>query len=298
METKSNPASTDGEAGGCGVVPLHRGAPGARAATGRVYLVGAGPGAPDLLTLRAAAALQRADVVVFDRLVDPAIVEMASPRAERVFVGKERSRHPVPQHEINALLVAAARTGRTVVRLKGGDPYVFGRGGEEAEALFDAGIEFEVIPGVTAACGVAAYAGIPLTHRDHAHACVFVTGHLRDGTVDLDWVALARPMQTVVVYMGVQALPVVCRELVVHGLPASTPAAMVQQGTTANQRVVTGTLASLPEVATEAKIASPSLLVVGEVVRLRGRLGWFDPAAACRLQPAAEGVAPRAARAG
>jgi uroporphyrin-III C-methyltransferase/precorrin-2 dehydrogenase/sirohydrochlorin ferrochelatase len=262
-----------------------------------VYLVGAGPGAADLLTVRAVSVLQRAEVVVHDRLVDPGIVELAPPRAERVFVGKERARHPVPQSEINAILIAAARAGHTVVRLKGGDPYVFGRGGEEAEALVDAGIPFEVIPGVTAACGVGAYAGIPLTHRDHAHACVFVTGHLRDGTVALDWDALARPMQTVVVYMGLQALPVVCRELHAHGLAVSTPAAMIQQGTTARQRVVCGTLATLPARALAAGLASPSLLIVGEVVRLHDKLSWFDPAVD-RAGPGVVTEPPGRARAG
>ena len=173
-----------------------------------------------------------------------------------------------------------ALEGRRVVRLKGGDPFIFGRGGEEIEALVAHGIPFEVVPGITAASGIAAYAGIPLTHRDHAHAVTFVTGHLKDGTMNLDWPALARPGQTVVVYMGLLGLPILARELVAHGLPASTPAAVIQQGTTANQRVVTGTLADLPGRAFDARLAPPTLIVVGDVVKLQSTFAWFDPAAA------------------
>jgi uroporphyrin-III C-methyltransferase/precorrin-2 dehydrogenase/sirohydrochlorin ferrochelatase len=249
---------------------------------GTVYLVGAGPGNPDLLTLRAAKLIGEADVVVYDRLVGAAILDLVARGAQRFFVGKARSKHTLPQDEINALLVRLALEGRRVLRLKGGDPFIFGRGGEEIEALVAHGIPFEVVPGVTAASGIAAYAGIPLTHRDHAHAVTFVAGHLKDGTMNLDWTALARPGQTVVVYMGLMGLPILARELVAHGLPASTPAAVIQQGTTASQRVITGTLADLPERAVEARLEPPTLIVVGEVVKLQRTFAWFDPAAAQR----------------
>lgn len=247
---------------------------------GTVFLVGAGPGNPDLLTLRAARLIAEADVIVYDRLVGNGIVDLAPRRAQRIFVGKARANHTLPQHEINALLVRLAREGWRVVRLKGGDPFIFGRGGEEIETLVAHGIPFEVVPGVTAASGIAAYAGIPLTHRDHAHAVVFVAGHLKDGTMNLDWPALARPGQTVVIYMGLAGLPILARELVAHGLPAATPAAVVQHGTTASQRVVTGTLGNLPARAADAGLVPPTLIVVGDVVRLQGTFAWFDPAAA------------------
>jgi uroporphyrin-III C-methyltransferase/precorrin-2 dehydrogenase/sirohydrochlorin ferrochelatase len=251
----------------------------ARAAgTGIVYLVGAGPGNPDLLTLRAAKLIAVADVLVYDRLIGAEILKLARRDAQRIYVGKARARHTLPQDEINALLVRLALEGRRVVRLKGGDPFIFGRGGEEIETLVAHGIRFEVVPGVTAASGVAAYAGIPLTHRDHAHAVTFVAGHLKDGTMNLDWPLLARPGQTVVVYMGLMGLPILARELIAHGLPASTPAAVVQQATTVNQRVITGTLANLPGRAFDARLAPPTLIVVGDVVALQESFGWFDPA--------------------
>ena len=243
--------------------------------TGRVYLVGSGPGNPELLTLRAWRLLQSADVVLYDHLVGADILAMVRAEAQRIYVGKERSNHTLPQGEINALMVRLAREGRSVLRLKGGDPFVFGRGGEEIETLAAAGIPFEVVPGVTAATGVSAYAGIPLTHRDYSHACVFVTGHLKDGTMNLDWPALARPNQTIVVYMGLLGLPVLCQQLIAHGLAAATPAAVVQQGTTENQRVVCGTLATLPLTAIKAGLTPPTLIIVGEVVRLREKLAWF-----------------------
>jgi uroporphyrin-III C-methyltransferase/precorrin-2 dehydrogenase/sirohydrochlorin ferrochelatase len=249
----------------------------APAGLGTVYLVGAGPGSPDLLTLRAAALIGQADAVVYDRLVGAGIVAMARRDAQRIYVGKARSNHALPQAEISALLVRLAQEGKRVVRLKGGDPFIFGRGGEEIEMLAAHGIAFEVVPGVTAASGVAAYAGIPLTHRDHAHAVTFVTGHLQDGTMNLDWPALARPGQTVVVYMGLLGLPILCRELVTHGLAPATPAAVVQQATTANQRVITGTLADLPGRAFDARLEPPTLIIVGDVVRLQATFAWFDP---------------------
>jgi uroporphyrin-III C-methyltransferase len=247
-----------------------------RASCGTVYLVGAGPGDAELLTLRAAKLLARADAVVYDHLVGADVLALIGPQARRVYVGKERNRHTLAQPDINALLARLARECGCVVRLKGGDPFVFGRGGEELQALAQEGVPFEVVPGVTAGCGVAAYAGIPLTHRDHAHSCLFVAGHLKDGTCDLDWPALARPKQTVVIYMGLAGLPAICRELMAHGLPEHWPAAVVEQGTLAQQRVVGATLGCLPEAVQAAQLKSPCLTIVGEVVRLRDQLAWFE----------------------
>jgi uroporphyrin-III C-methyltransferase/precorrin-2 dehydrogenase/sirohydrochlorin ferrochelatase len=244
---------------------------------GKVFLVGGGPGDPQLLTLRAASLLASADVVVYDALIGSEVLHMIGDHVERIYVGKQSGRHTLPQGEINRLLVRLAQEGRQVVRLKGGDPFVFGRGGEELEELAAAGIDFEVVPGITAASGMAAYAGIPLTHRDYAKACVFATGHLKDESCDLDWPALARPNQTVVIYMGVGALPVICRELMGHGLPPDTPAALVQNATSPGQRSVAGSLAMLPELGAAAGIGAPALIVVGEVVRLQARLAWFNP---------------------
>jgi len=246
------------------------------AAPGRVALVGAGPGDPELLTLRAARLIGEADVLVVDHLVGEGVLELARPGTERIYVGKESGHHTLPQEDINQLLVRLATAGRRVVRLKGGDPYIFGRGGEEVEELVAAGVAFEVVPGITAACGVAAYAGIPLTHRDYAQSVVFATGHRRDGESALDWAALARPHQTAVIYMGVGQLATHCAALVGHGRAAHTPAALVENGTTARQRVVTGTLESLPARALEAGIRPPALLIVGEVVTLAGKLDWFS----------------------
>jgi uroporphyrin-III C-methyltransferase/precorrin-2 dehydrogenase/sirohydrochlorin ferrochelatase len=247
---------------------------------GTVYLVGGGPGDPELLTLRALRVLQAADVLLYDHLVAPAVVALARRGAERIYVGKEQSRHTLGQDQINALLVRHAQEGRRVVRLKGGDPYVFGRGGEEILALAERQVPFEVVPGITAASGIAAYAGIPLTHRDLAHACVFVTGHLKDGSLDLNWETLARPKQTLVIYMGVHGLARLCAELVAHGLPAATPAALVENGTTPSQRVIAGTLRDLAALAAAEAVRPPALVIVGEVVALRDRLCWFAPAAA------------------
>ena len=235
---------------------------------GMVHLVGAGPGDPDLLTLKAHRLLQRADVLVYDRLVSDEILSMARRDAERVYVGKRRANHCVPQDEINDRLVALARAGKSVVRLKGGDPFVFGRGGEEIEALVKAGVAVEVVPGVTAALGCASSAGIPLTHRDHAHACVLVTGHLKNGTVDLDWKMLSRPRQTVVIYMGAGALPQIVAQLISHGLPASTPIALIENGTTDRERRIVGTLATIERHVQRTVFMGPTLCMVGAVVGL------------------------------
>jgi uroporphyrin-III C-methyltransferase/precorrin-2 dehydrogenase/sirohydrochlorin ferrochelatase len=247
---------------------------------GEVYLVGAGPGDPELLTLRALKLIERSEVVLYDNLISAAVLDLIPPGVERIYVGKRRANHTLRQEEINALLVAQARMGRRVLRLKGGDPFMFGRGGEEIDSLAANGIPFEVVPGITAALGVAAFAGIPLTHREHAQACLFVTGHLKDGSMDLDWPALARPRQTVVVYMGLLCLPVLCAKLIEHGQSPGLPAAVVQHGTTPTQRVVTGTLATLPALAESAQLHGPTLIIVGEVVRLRDRLNWFVPESA------------------
>jgi uroporphyrin-III C-methyltransferase/precorrin-2 dehydrogenase/sirohydrochlorin ferrochelatase len=244
---------------------VNRGEP--KAETGRVSLVGAGPGDPELLTLRAARALREADVIIYDKLVDPAVLEYARRDARRIFVGKSKGDHTLPQVEINALLVAEAKAGRHVVRLKGGDPFVFGRGGEELEALTAAGIQVEVVPGITAATGCAAYAGFPLTHRDHASSVVFVSGHSKDGFSDLDWSALANPRQTIVVYMGVSAAGEVAGKLIEAGLGPTTPIAIVENGTRWDQRVIKGELHGAAGLIRSHGVAGPALLVIGAVTR-------------------------------
>jgi uroporphyrin-III C-methyltransferase/precorrin-2 dehydrogenase/sirohydrochlorin ferrochelatase len=250
-------------------------APDASKTVGEVYLVGAGPGDPDLLTFRALRLMQKADVVVYDRLVSPEILELVRRDAEKIYVGKAKSKHTVPQDEINALLAKEALAGNRVVRLKGGDPFIFGRGGEELETLIEHGIRFQVVPGITAASGAASYAGIPLTHRDHAKSVVFATGHLQDNSINLNWQGLAQPDQTIVFYMGLTGLPIICEQLVKHGLALNTPIAMVQSATTSKQKVVTGTLKDIQNKAKEAQIKPPALIIVGSVVSLHDKLHWF-----------------------
>lgn len=249
----------------------------AHAARGEVYLVGSGPGDPDLLTFRALRLMQRADVVLYDSLLSPDILALVSPEAERIHVGKRAERHTLPQERINTLMVELAQQGRRVLRLKGGDPFVFGRGGEEITQLAEAGIDFQIVPGITAANGCAAYAGIPLTHRDHAQSVIFVTGHLQAGELKLGWAELARPGQTVVFFMGRRNLALICDRLREYGLADDWPAAMIIDGTTARQTIIAGTLADLPERVAADPAKGPALLIVGEVVRLHETLGWFRP---------------------
>ncbi|MDD5479857.1 uroporphyrinogen-III C-methyltransferase [Rhodoferax sp.] len=244
-------------------------------ATGRVYLVGAGPGDPELLTLRAVRLLEKADVVVYDNLVSPGVLDFVPATAERIYAGKRRNEHTLRQEQINALLVKLALQGKQVVRLKGGDPFIFGRGGEEMQTLAGSGVDFEVVPGVTAASGVSSYAGIPLTHRDYAQCCMFVTGHLKDGSADLDWPSLVRLNQTVVIYMGLNGLPEICQQLVAHGALPSLPIAVVQDGSMKSQKVVTGTLADMAQKVAQAGLKSPCLTIIGEVVKLHDELDWF-----------------------
>jgi uroporphyrin-III C-methyltransferase/precorrin-2 dehydrogenase/sirohydrochlorin ferrochelatase len=243
---------------------------------GEVYLVGGGPGDPDLLTFRALRLMQQADVVVYDRLVAKAILEMTRRDAERIYVGKEADNHAMRQEEINELLAKLAKEGKRVVRLKGGDPFIFGRGGEEIDTLAEQGIPFQVVPAVTAASGCAAYSGIPLTHRDYAQSVTFVTGHLKDGTINLDWEHLAQANQTVVFYMGLRGMPIISKELIDRGVSPDMPVALVQQGTTEKQRVITGTLSNIQELIEREQPKPPTLIIVGEVVNLQEKLSWYQ----------------------
>ena len=243
---------------------------------GHVALVGAGPGDPDLLTFRALRLIQSADVIVYDRLVSKTILDLCRNDAEFVYAGKAKADHAIPQDSINQLLVDLANKGSNVVRLKGGDPFIFGRGGEEIETLADNQITFQVVPGITAAAGCAAFGGIPLTHRDHAQSCVFVTGHLRNGEINLNWTDLQDPTQTIVVYMGLTGLSTICATLIEHGRSMHTPAALIEQGTTPRQRVLTGNLATLPALVNSSDVSAPTLLIIGSVVDLREKLKWFE----------------------
>lgn len=243
---------------------------------GKVWLIGAGPGDPELLTVKAARLIAQADALVFDHLVGDGIMDLARSDAQRIYAGKEASKHTLPQDSINQLLVDLAQEGLSVVRLKGGDPFIFGRGGEELETLVASGIPFEVVPGVTAAAGCAAYSGFPLTHRDHAQSVTFVTGHLKDGSVNLDWPSLARPNHTVVFYMGIGAASEICRQMINHGLPSLTPAAVIRNGTMATQKTLLATLGTLPDRIAESEIKPPALIVIGSVVGLHEKLSWFE----------------------
>ncbi|QSP93763.1 uroporphyrinogen-III C-methyltransferase [Marinobacter salinisoli] len=241
---------------------------------GEVALVGAGPGDPELLTIKAWRLITSAEVVLYDRLVSPEILSLIPETAERVHVGKQRANHALPQDQINQRLVDLAREGRKVVRLKGGDPFIFGRGGEEIETLAAAGVRFQVVPGITAASGCAAYSGIPLTHRDHAQSVRFVTGHLKNNTCDLPWKDFVQTNQTLVFYMGLVGLPIICKQLMGHGMSPDMPVALVSKGTTPEQVVVTGTLANIVARVQAHKVHPPTLVIIGQVVSLRSKLDW------------------------
>lgn len=245
-----------------------------KAPKGEVYLVGAGPGDPELITLKALRLMQQADVVIYDRLVSAPILELCRRDATKIYVGKARSNHSVPQEGINALLVDYAKKGKRVCRLKGGDPFIFGRGGEEIQELFQAGVPFQVVPGITAASGCSAYAGIPLTHRDYAQSVRFLTGHLKEGSPELPWNELVYENQTLVLYMGLVGLERICEQLIAHGQRPDMPVALISKGTTPEQKVVVGSLADIASKVTEHQIHAPTLTIIGEVVSLREQLQW------------------------
>jgi len=243
---------------------------------GEVYLIGAGPGDPDLLTFRALRLMQQADVIVHDRLVSQQVIDLSRRDAERIYVGKERDNHAVPQEDINHLLVRLAKEGKRVCRLKGGDPFIFGRGGEEIDTLVEEGVSFQVVPGITAASGAASYTGIPLTHRDYSQSVVFATGHLKNGMIDINWPGLVQPNQTLVFYMGLVGIKIICTELISHGMSPDMPIALVQKATTPEQRLFTGTLSTMHEIVDREQIKPPTLIIVGEVVKLHEKLNWYN----------------------
>ena len=243
---------------------------------GEVYLIGAGPGDPDLLTLRAFRLIQQSDVVLYDRLVSDEVMALIPDATERIYVGKQRSQHAVPQDSINQLLIDHARQGKRVARLKGGDPFIFGRGGEEIEQLAEAQIPFQVVPGITAANGCSAYSGIPLTHRDYAQSVQFITGQLKDGSIDLNWSELISIDKTLVFYMGLTSLPLICQSLIKHGMDSTMPVALIEKGTTSRQRVLISILSELPAEIEAKSISSPSLFIVGNVVKLAEKLQWYE----------------------
>lgn len=244
---------------------------------GKVYLVGAGPGDPELITVKGMKCIQTADVILYDRLINEELLAYAKRDAELIFCGKLPGYHAMQQETINHFLVRHAKKGKTVVRLKGGDPFVFGRGGEEAEALAKHGIEFEIVPGITSGIAAAAYAGIPVTHRDVSSSVAFITGHKRDGSSeDMKWESLAKGIDTLAIYMGVGNLPYIREQLLKHGKSASTPAAVIQWGTLYEQRTVTATLGTIVEAVEQAQIHNPSMIIIGEVVTLREKIQWFE----------------------
>ena len=247
---------------------------------GEVYLVGAGPGDPDLLTFKALRLMQQADIALYDRLVHPSIVDLIRRDATKIYVGKERDNHVVRQEEINELLVKYAKEGKKVLRLKGGDPFIFGRGGEEIETLADEKIAFQVVPGITSASGCSTYSGIPLTHRDYAQSCIFVTGHLKKGKLELDWEKLIQDNQTIVFYMGLVSIDIICEELIKHGLSELTPCALIQQGTTNTQKEYISILKDMPTVVKTKKPEAPTIFIIGGVVTLRDKLKWYSTSAA------------------
>lgn len=244
--------------------------------TGEVYLIGGGPGDPDLLTFKAIRLMQQADIVLYDRLVSKPVLNLVRRDATRIYVGKTAGDHPVTQENINQKMVDYALEGNRVVRLKGGDPFIFGRGGEELETLAEQGIPFQVVPGITAASGCASYAGIPLTHRDHAQSVRFIAGHHRSGKLELNWQELVQPNQTLVFYMGLNGLETICQQLQQHGLDTETPIALIEKGTSDRQRVFTGNLKTLPKIVREAEAKAPTLIIVGTVVSLHKKLDWFN----------------------